>query len=460
MSAPDSPPLRGPMLRVAALSGLGGLLFGYDTGVISGASGFIADEFDLGDSALEVVVAAVLAGAIIGALLAGQLTGRFGRRTTILFASALFIVGAVGSALAQSAEMLIGARVLVGIAIGITSLAVPLYIGETAPARHRGAMITLFQLAITVGILVATLVDEAFSASEGWRWMLGLAVVPAIVQFGGMVTAPASPRWLVERGRVDEARAILGRLQPDEDLDGLMGEIQKDIATSTAGNLRDLLAPALRGVLIIGVTMAVVQQVTGINTVIYYDVNIFERAGIGDASDAIWVAVFIGLVNVLSTFIAIRFIDRIGRRPLLMLGLCGMIIGLFLIGLAFAWPGPESGGLISELAVLGMVVYIVSFAASLGPIVWVLIAELYPTRVRGPAMSVATMANWTANLIVALTFLTLLDELGEAETFWLYGLIAIASLLYVWRKVPETKGKTLEQLSIELGTVEDPKRDL
>ncbi len=446
---------RGPMTRVAVLAGLGGLLFGYDTGVIAGASQFIAQEFDLGDSALEIVISAVLVGAIIGALAAGKLAERLGRRRAILVASVLFVVGAGASALAPSAEVLIGARVVVGIAIGITSVAVPLYIGETAPAANRGAMVTLFQLAVTVGILVATLVDEAFAeVSEGWRWELGLAVVPAVLQFSGMLSAPESPRWLVEHGQLDRARGVLRRLQPGSDADALLGEMRTETARSGAGRLRDLLEPALRSVMIIGITMAVIQQLTGINTVIYYDVNIFERAGIVDPSGAIWAAVVIATTNVLATFIAIRYIDRVGRRRLLILGLSGMIVGLLALGLAFALPSGDN--VAAELSIAALVVYVVSFAFSLGPILWVLLSEIYPTRVRSQAMSVATMANWGANLVVSLTFLTLLDELGGAKTFWLYAAIAAASLIFVVLKVPETKGKTLEELSVELGSVPDP----
>lgn len=442
---------RGAIVRVAALAGLGGLLFGYDTGVISGAAQFIADEFDLGNQALEIVVSAVLAGAILGALLAGRLSGAIGRRRTILLAAVLFAIGALGSAAAPSAELLIGARVVLGIAIGVTSLAVPLYISESAPAANRGALVTLFQLAVTVGILVATLVDEAFSeVNEGWRWMLGLAIVPAVLLFAGMLKAPPSPRWLVSKGRVGEAAEVLGRYTPPERVDELIGEIREDLSGSEGGTLRDLFAPALRSVLIIGVAMAIIQQITGINTVIYYDVNIFERAGIVDASDAILAAVVVAGTNVLATLIAIRYIDRVGRRRLLIVGMSGMIVGLVALGFTFALPSGEDTA--AALSLLALVVYVVSFAFSLGPVVWVLISEIYPTAVRGPAMSVATMANWGANLLVALTFLTLLDELGEAETFWLYAGVTLLSLIFVILKVPETKGKTLEEIAADLGT--------
>ncbi len=454
MAAEEATTPRGPVVRVAALAGLGGLLFGYDTGVISGASQFLAERFDLGDQALEVVVSAVLAGAIVGALLAGQLVGRIGRRRTIMLAAVLFVAGALGSALAPSDEVLLIARVGLGVAIGITSLAVPLYISESAPAANRGALVALFQLAVTVGILVATLVDEAFSGvSEGWRWMLGLAVVPAVILFFGMLSAPPSPRWLVSKGRIEEAADVLRHLGAPERVPALMAEIREDLAGTGAGRLRDLLAPALRTVLVIGVAMAIIQQITGINTVIYYDVNIFERAGFVDASDAIWAAVVVTTMNVLATFIAIRYIDRVGRRRLLIVGMTGMIVGLVALGLTFALPSGEEAA--SALSLVALVVYVVCFAFSLGPVVWVLIAEIYPTAVRGPAMSVATMANWSANLLVALTFLTLLDELGEAETFWLYAGITALALVFVVLRVPETRGKTLEEIASTLGTSGD-----
>jgi len=380
----------------------------------------------------------VLGGAIIGAITAGWVAGRVGRR------------GAIASAFAPSAGVLIAARVVVGLGIGLTSVAVPMYISETSPPARRGALVSLYQLAITIGILVATLVDEAFvDVSGGWRWDLGLAVVAAGVLALGMAGAPESPRYLAEHGFPERARDVLAGLLPADKVEPTLGGIQTQISTESGGSWRDLLAPSLRAMLIVAVVMAAVQQFTGINTVIYYDVDIFERAGIVDASGAIWAAVAVALANVLSTLIAIRYVDRLGRRPLLMLGLDGMAISLVVLGGAFLFEGDVA----STLSIVSLVAYVICFAFSLGPIVWVLISEIYPQAVRGPAMSFATMVNWASNLLVALTFLTLLDTLGESATFWLYAGICILAIVFVYSKVPETKGKTLEQIAADTASV-------
>ncbi len=438
------------VLRIAILAGLGGLLFGYDTGVISGAAGQIETAFAVGDLGLELVVGSVLGGAIIGAIAAGWVAGRVGRRGAILIAAALFALGAIVSAFAPNVGVLIGARVVVGLGIGLTSVAVPMYISETSPPARRGALVSLYQFAITIGILVATLVDEAFvDVSDGWRWDLGLAVVAAGVLALGMAGAPESPRYLVEHGLSERARGVLAGLLPADEVDGTLRDIQTQISTESRGSWRDLLAPSLRAMLIVGVVMAAVQQFTGINTVIYYDVDIFERAGIVDASGAIWAAVAVALANVFSTLIAIRYVDRLGRRPLLMLGLGGMAISLVVLGGAFLFEGDVA----STLSIVSLMAYVICFAFSLGPIVWVLISEIYPQAVRGPAMSFATMVNWASNLLVALTFLTLLDTLGESATFWLYAGICVLAIVFVYTKVPETKGKTLEQIAADTASV-------
>jgi sugar porter (SP) family MFS transporter len=394
-----------------------------------------------------------MAGAIIGAASASWITGRFGRRPAILLAAVLFAVGALVSGLAPDVFTLIAARVVVGLGIGLTSVAVPMYIAETSPRCPGGALVTLYQLAVTIGILIATLLDEFFhDLAEGsaWRWDLGVAFLAAVVLAVGMLGAPESPRYLVQRGRDAAARAVLAAIQPSRSPDETIGEIRDEIAVASKGTWRDLLAPSLRAVLVIGVVMAAVQQFTGINTVIYYDVDIIQRAGITDQGTAIWGAVAVAAVNVLATLIAIRYVDRVGRRPLLMVGLVGMAVGLALLGVGFELGGALAG----PISLAAMMLYIVCFAFSLGPIVWVLISEIYPLAIRGPAMSLATMVNWASNLVVALTFLTLLDVLGDSGTFWLYAAICLAALAFVWRKVPETKGKSLEEIAADTGAGE------
>jgi SP family galactose:H+ symporter-like MFS transporter len=429
----------------AAFAGLGGLLFGYDTGVISGAQLFFATDFSLSTFALEVMVAAGLAGAAVGALLGGRLADRFGRRTLLIFTALIFAIGAVLCATAISTPMLFCGRVIVGLGIGLSSGTVPVYISEVSPPDARGWTVSLFQLAITVGILLAYLVDYGFARMQGWRWMFGLAVVPAAIFALGMFYLPESPRWLVRRGRRDSARAILSRVRDSSDVEAELQEIERSFqASQEHGNWRDLLSPALRPALIVGIGLAVFQQVTGINTVIYYAPRIIQSAGISSASGAILTTAGIGMVNVLMTIVSMWLIDRIGRRPLLLTGIAGMAVTLGVLGWAFHSASPS--GALSWLAVISIMVYVASFAISLGPIFWLLIAEIYPLKVRSSSEGLAATFNWGSNLLVSLTFLTLLEEIGATRTFWLYGLFAIGAWLFSYYLVPETKGHTLEEI--------------
>ncbi|MGB9070575.1 MAG: sugar porter family MFS transporter [Candidatus Acidiferrales bacterium] len=429
----------------AAFAGLGGLLFGYDTGVISGAQLFFATDFSLSTFALEVMVAAGLAGAAVGALVGGRLADRFGRRTLLIFTALIFAVGAVLCATAISTAMLFCGRVIVGLGIGLSSGTVPVYISEVSPPDARGWTVSLFQLAITFGILLAYLVDYAFASMQGWRWMFGLAVVPAAIFALGMFYLPESPRWLVRRGRRDSARAILSRVRDSSDVGAELEDIERSFqASQEHGNWRDLLSPALRPALIVGIGLAVFQQVTGINTVIYYAPKIIQSAGISSASGAILTTAGIGMVNVLMTIVSMWLIDRIGRRPLLLTGIAGMAVTLGVLGWAFHSASPS--GALSWLAVISIMVYVASFAISLGPIFWLLIAEIYPLKVRSSSEGLAATFNWGSNLLVSLTFLTLLEEIGATRTFWLYGLFAIGAWLFSYYLVPETKGHTLEEI--------------
>ena len=436
----------GTVARVALLAGVGGLLFGYDTGVIGGAQLFIEDEFSLSSFEIECIVAAVLVGAILGSLWAGRLVDGKGRRPTILVAGGLFIVGSTIAALAPGFWVLLGARIIIGLAIGLVSVAAPLYVAETAPAARRGALVALYQLAITVGIFAAYLVDLALTQAEAWRWMIAIGILPAAGLILGVLPLPETPRWLTAHGRREDARAVVTNLTPEADPDAEIAEIEAALAEEEGGaKWRDLLNAAVKPALIVGVGLAIVQQLTGINTVIYYAPRIFQEAGIGSDHGAILASVAVSTVNVLATLIAVRFIDRVGRKPLLLVGLAGMVISLGVLALGFAFAGSGSD-LLGTVAVLATMSYIAFFAFSLGPIVWVMISEIFPPRIRGVAAGVATMANWAANLLVALTFLTLLDVLGNAGTFTLYAVIGLVSIGFVRVRVPETKGRTLEQI--------------
>jgi SP family galactose:H+ symporter-like MFS transporter len=429
----------------AAIAALGGLLFGYDTGVISGAELFLTNDFALSTFALEVIVSGVLAGAAVGALLGGRMADLFGRRKLLISTAIIFAVGGIACAAATSPAILIVGRIIVGLGIGLASATVPVYISEVSPANARGWQVSLFQLAITVGILVAYIVDYAFAPMQGWRWMFGLAVVPATIFGLGMLFLPESPRWLAKRGHHDRARAVLIRIRGTSDVSAELQEIERSLTHAVErGTLSDLLAPSLRPALVVGIGLAIFQQVTGINTVIYYAPLIIQSAGISSASGAILATAGIGVVNVLMTIVAMWLIDRMGRRPLLLVGIAGMAITLGMLGLAFRMSG-KSVALV-WLAVISMMVYVGSFAISLGPIFWLLISEIYPLKIRNSAQGLSAAFNWGSNLLVSLTFLTLLQMIGPTRTFWLYGLFAVAAWIFSYYRVPETKGRTLEEI--------------
>jgi sugar porter (SP) family MFS transporter len=429
----------------ATFAALGGLLFGYDTGVISGAELFLKNDFTLSTFALEVIVSGVLAGAAVGALLGGRLADLFGRRKLLIVTAIIFGAGGIVCAAATSPAILVIGRIIVGLGIGLASGTVPVYISEVSPADARGWQVSLFQLAITVGILLAYIVDYAFASIQGWRWMFGLAVVPAAIFGMGMLFLPESPRWLARRGHHEKARAMLSRIRGTSDVSAELQEIERSLAhADERGRLSDLFAPSVRPALVVGIGLAIFQQVTGINTVIYYAPLIIQSAGISSESGAILATAGIGVVNVLMTIVAMWLIDRVGRRPLLLVGTAGMVATLGLLGLAFRMSG-KSGALV-WLAVISMMVYVASFAISLGPIFWLLISEIYPLKIRSSSEGLAAAFNWGSNLLVSLTFLTLLETIGSARTFWLYGLFAIAAWIFSYFRVPETKGRTLEEI--------------
>jgi sugar porter (SP) family MFS transporter len=383
---------------------------------------------------------------MLGAILAGGIADRYGRRPTLIASGAVFAISAIGSAAAPTTDVLIAARFVVGFAIGLCSVTSPLYVSEVAPAEHRGALVSLYQFAVTVGILAAYLVDLWLAPSGDWRTMLGLAVVPALLLITGMFAMPETPRWLFARGRRDRARAVLARSNPPERVDVAVRDIESHLAADASTSARELLTPALRMPLVIGIGLAVLQQVTGINTVIYYGPQIFQLAGAGGDHAAILATTIVGVVNVLLTVVAIVAIDRWGRKPLLYLGSGGMALSLFALAAAFGVPA--LAGLRAAIALGSLMVYVGCFAFSLGPIVWLLISEVFPQRVRGRGMSVATLANWAANFAVSLVFLGMIQALGTTLTFVVYGLLCIATIAFTALFVPETKGRELESIAV------------
>jgi sugar porter (SP) family MFS transporter len=444
MANKDKSEVNGFVYVAVAIAAVGGLLFGYDTGVISGAILFITKQFSLSATMEEIVVSSVLVGAVIGATIGGVLTGRFGRRKLIILAGIIFTVSALGTALAPTLAWLIAARLVSGIGIGIASFISPMYIAELVPAKVRGSLVAVNMLAITSGIVIAYLVDYAFSGIHGWRYMFGLAAIPSIILVAGMWRLPDSPRWLLSKSKVEEARQILRRLRTVPDVSPEIADIQKSMESQRAGGMKGLFQPSLKMPLIVGMGLAIFQQITGINTVIYYAPTIFKFAGISATGPAILAGAALTMVMWFFHVLAIFLLDRVGRRPLLLTGVAGQIVGLAILGAAFQFQ--QLASFKSYVTIGGLVIYVACFAFGLGPIFWLLISEIYPLKVRGAAMSAVTVTNWALNLVVAVTFLTLVGFLGHAGTFWLYGVIAIGAWVFFYLLVPETKGKTLEQI--------------
>ncbi|HUN30135.1 MAG TPA: sugar porter family MFS transporter [Alphaproteobacteria bacterium] len=433
---------------VASVAALGGLLFGYDTGVISGAILFIARDFALSTQQQELTISIVLIGCIAGSAAAGTAADRIGRRLTLLIAGIIFGIGALLSAFAPSIEVLLAARFIVGTAIGFCSVVAPLYISEVAPADVRGALVSLYQLAITVGILAAFLVDYALAGSGAWRWMLGLALVPSLVLVVGMLPLPESPRYLFKIGAIEAAREELRRIAGRDEIAVEETAIIDSLKVHGSG-FAALATPAVRYALVLGIALAMLQQLTGINTVIYYGPHIFQLAGIASNEASILATALVGVVNVLLTLVAIFFVDRLGRKPLLYAGCAGMFIALS--ALSFAFAQPHLGGSLATIALVSLMVYVGSFAYSLGPILWLLISEIFPLQVRGLGMSICTLSNWVANLLVSLFFLSMVQALGPSFTFAIYAALCIVTIVVVARGVPETKREILEDISLAPG---------
>lgn len=430
---------------VTATAALGGLLFGYDTGIISGALLFLKAEFDLSPNMQAVLTSAALGAALIGAASGGFLADRWGRRLVMLGLAVLFVAGSLLCAQAGTLSMLMAGRVVIGICVGAVSFVAPLYIAEVAPPDRRGALVSLNQLAITVGILASYLVGYAFADSGNWRWMLGLGAVPGLILGCGMWVLPESPRWLMKRGREREAYAILRRAREDGAEAREIAEVRDDLQRQgRESGWAALFSPAMRRPVALGIGLAILQQATGIGTVIYYAPTIFRTAGFQSAAAAILATTGIGIVNVALTVIALRVIDRVGRRPLLLTSLIGMAVSLCLFAAAFSFG--VSSAVFRWVTVGSLTAYVGFFAIGLGPVFWLLIAEIFPLSMRGRAMGLATLVIWTVNIAGALTFFQLLQTFGEAATFLGYAVLTIIGWFFVFQRMPETKGLTLEQI--------------
>ena len=441
------------LLGVALIAAIGGFLFGYDTGVIGGALLFMQKDLGLHTSGQkEMTVAILLLGAVAGAALSGWLADRISRRRTKIISGSVYVIGAFACAFSQSYWQILASRFWLGLAVGTASFVAPMYIAELVPPRIRGGVVSFNQLMITSGILLAYIADWGFAGfSNNWRWMFGVAAVPGAALAIGMYFMPFSPRWLVEKGREDDAREVLGRYRDDEhEVDDEIAEI-KDVAEKEF-SLRELLAKGVRRMLVVGVALAIFQQIVGINTVIYYAPTILKFAGQHNTG-ALTQSVFIGCTNVFFTIVAILLLDKLGRRFFLIAGTATLTVALVGLGIFFESAGVQSA--VPWLALACLLVYIMGFAVGLGPVFWLMISEIFPIQMRGPAMAVCTMFNWGLNFAISYTFLTLVGAITKQGTFWLYAFFGVCALVFFVTFVPETKDRSLEQIQADLGADSD-----
>jgi sugar porter (SP) family MFS transporter len=437
----------------AIIIAVGGFLFGFDTGVVSGALLYITDDFHLSNSEKSSVVSILLIGAMIGALVAGRISDSLGRKKAVTLFGLVFALGTLIAVVSQNYETLLVARFVLGLAVGGASAQVPVYLGEISPANIRGRILSLNQLLITVGILCSYLIDLAFSHSGNWRAMFAFGAIPALVlSLGVWFVVPESPAWLYTQGRIEQLRKGLLLVTDAEQADEII-EVYGRRATLAAQReaergagekgWRILLAPAVRPAMIVGLTMAALQQFGGINTIIYYAPTIIEQTG-RSASNSIIYSVYIGIINFVMTIVAINTIDRLGRRDLLLISLAGMAGFVALLGFSFIWHWN------SNLTLLFMVAYIAAFAGGLGPVFWVLVGEIFPARAKADGSSAATTVNWLSNFIVSQSFLTVANGIGQGQTFLIFAGVCVVGLLFVGRYVPETKNRDTNEVQMAL----------
>ncbi len=433
---------------VAIIASLGGLLSGYDTGVISGALLFINETWDLTDYMQGILVSSVLIGAVIGAATNGILADIFGRKKIIMATAIIFIVGSILCALAPNIIVLIISRILVGLAVGIVNFVVPLYLSEVSPKHLRGTLVSLYQWAITAGILFSYMINSAFAqAVFNWRWMLFAGVFPGTILLVGMMFLGDTPRWLLSKNREDEARKVLQKIEPDVDLDEEMNHIKATLnqESDDTKSKKIVLKKWMIMPAIVGLGIMFAQICTGINTIIYYAPTIFKIAGFDSNLNAIYATTGIGVVNFLMTIVAIYFTDRLGRKPLLYIGLTGVMLSLLSLGCAFQFED-VLGANLKWVAVGSLVTYIICFAMSLGPVGWIIVSEVFPLKIRGWAMSMCTVANFAFNFFVVSSFPIMINRVGGAITFWMFAAVSFLCILFVYVFVPETKGISLEQI--------------
>lgn len=452
-------PRRRRNIAIWFFGALGGILWGYDTGVISGALLFIPEDIPLSPLVQGMVVSGLLVGAMLGAGLSGRLADTLGRRMLILIGGIVFVIGTLGSALAVSAALLVIFRFVMGIGVGIISVVVPMYLSELAPKHIRGRLTSLMQLLVTVGIFLAYVTDYALADAHAWRWMIGLGVIPAVLLAVGIYTQPESPRWLAANKQDGEqdARKVLIKLRGSEEaareeLAEIHESVRAENAVATEKvRIGALTRGRLRPIFIVGMLLVFFQNFVGINTIIYYAPTLLTNVGFG-TNNAILANVGIGAVNMLMTLPGMYLIDKAGRRPLLRWGALDMCAAMILLTITNL-VGLAQGGLLLGLTLAGIIVYIASFSISWGPVQWVLLPELFPLRVRAGAVGICVTFNWLFNMIVALLFPSLLDAFGAGWNFLFFAVMTALAYLFATKLLPETKGRSLEEIEREmLGT--------
>lgn len=440
--------LRGTALVVAAsvIAAFGGLLFGYDTGVVAAALPYLAETFNIGEAMKQVVTASLLLGAVVGVMVGGPASDLVGRKRTLIGVTVLYTGTTLASALAPDTIALLISRGFLGVAIGVSSLVVPNYIAELAPPRNRGTLVSLHQFMVTVGILIAYLVGYGLSESASWRLMIGAGTIPAVLMFFGLLVLPESPRWLLAHRREQQARAVLARTRPPEMVDTEIHEINSTVRSEGRITYRKLLSARYRRWISVGVVAAGASQVVGVNAIIYYVPTILEDQGFGKTA-AIGVSVAVGTVNVLFTIPALVWIDRFGRRPWILGGTAVVILALIWLGVVFLFP---LHGYTVAWMMAALVVYESAFACSLGIAIWLVNSEIFPNNVRGKAASFGIVTHWAMNLVVSGTVLSLISAMGAPWVFWLYALLGVLCLIYLFRWLPETKNRSLEAIEKSL----------
>jgi sugar porter (SP) family MFS transporter len=436
---------------IVSIVAFSGILFGFDTGVIAGVLEPIIAHFHLTTVQTEIMVSSVLLGALLGAYGSGKVSDIYGRRTILLSAAVCFIVGTLASALAMTISMLVIGRAILGLAIGMTSFTAPLYISEVAPKENRGSLVILNTVMVTLGIVIAYSVDFAFSQASAWRWMLGIGVIPAILMGLGLLFLPKSPRGLMEKGKTRLAHSILSRIRrtssaAEQELSEIQQIISKEKSYKKYSTI-SLYRSHFRPILLVGIALATIQQVTGINVILYYSPMVMQMIGF----KLLWAKMLgtmgLGITNFLMTVVALCLVDKVGRRILLLIGLSGMVICLMIVALGLS---PHLPSVLHWICFYALILFVAFYALSIGCLFWLLISEIYPLKIRGQAMSVAATVNWTTNFIVALTFLSLTQFLGVQWTFGLYALVAFFSVIFCYYFVPETKRISLELIEQHL----------